>query len=104
MARKKTAPAVVGEGPRVGRRALSTHKRRSSWFQARAAWPIREASVEELVRERKRMPRPVPPAAPTPQAQWQCVGPTNIGGRVTSIIAHPADPNRIWVGAAGGGV
>jgi photosystem II stability/assembly factor-like uncharacterized protein len=35
---------------------------------------------------------------------WQCVGPTNIGGRVTSLACHPAQPDRIWAGAAGGGV
>lgn len=27
-----------------------------------------------------------------------------MGGRLTSIVCHPQDANRIWVGAAGGGV
>jgi photosystem II stability/assembly factor-like uncharacterized protein len=35
---------------------------------------------------------------------WEAIGPSNIGGRATSVVAHPADPNRIWLGAAGGGV
>ena len=35
---------------------------------------------------------------------WQEAGPTNIGGRTTSIIARPANPDNIIVGAAGGGV
>jgi photosystem II stability/assembly factor-like uncharacterized protein len=37
-------------------------------------------------------------------ADWECVGPTNIGGRMTSLICHPTRPDVIWAGAAGGGV
>jgi hypothetical protein len=32
------------------------------------------------------------------------VGPTNIGGRITSLACHPKHPERLWAGAAGGGV
>ena len=35
---------------------------------------------------------------------WTSAGPTNIGGRVTCIAVHPSQPNRIWIGAADGGV
>src|ERR1039457_2948916 len=31
-------------------------------------------------------------------------GGSNTAGRVTSLIAHPADPRRLWAGAATGGV
>lgn len=88
------------QGPRPPR--LSHHKSRSVWFQARAAWPVREAPVRSLVRERMRATKTLAPLAGT--AQWQCVGPTNIGGRLTSLVVHPSHPDRIWVGAAGGGV
>jgi photosystem II stability/assembly factor-like uncharacterized protein len=81
---------------------LSNHKSRSVWFQARAAWPVREAPVRALVRERIRAGKALAPLPGT--AQWQCVGPTNIGGRLTSLVAHPSQPDRIWAGAAGGGV
>ncbi len=37
-------------------------------------------------------------------AEWEPVGPTNIGGRITSLACHPTHPERIWAGAAGGGV
>ena len=30
--------------------------------------------------------------------------PTNIGGRLTCLACHPKHPERIWAGAAGGGV
>jgi photosystem II stability/assembly factor-like uncharacterized protein len=32
------------------------------------------------------------------------VGPVNIGGRMTAAVSHPTKPERIWAGAAGGGV
>ena len=31
---------------------LTSHKARSRWFQTRASWPVREAPVHRLVRER----------------------------------------------------
>ena len=72
------------------------------WFQQRAAWPLREASVMKLVAERERVEHILAPIAG--MTQWECVGPTNVGGRLTSLICHPTQPDTIWVGAAGGGV
>src|SRR6266550_5575390 len=80
----------------------SGHKRRSVWFQARSSWPLRDAPVHTLVTERNRVKREL--RAPKRAARWRCVGPTNIGGRMTSIVCHPEHPDRIWAGAAGGGV
>jgi photosystem II stability/assembly factor-like uncharacterized protein len=97
-----------GTGPRKQRRKglpgpkLSNHKARAGWLQARAAWPMREAPIRTVVRERGRSKKILPPAPGT--AQWELVGPTNIGGRMTSIVCHPKFPERIWIGAAGGGV
>jgi photosystem II stability/assembly factor-like uncharacterized protein len=78
------------------------HKRRSTWFQARASWPLREACVGKLVSERARVENEVAPAPG--MAQWENIGPTNIGGRITSLVCDPAKPDSIWAGAAGGGV
>lgn len=36
--------------------------------------------------------------------QWTWLGPGNIGGRLRSVLIDPANPQRMWVGAAGGGV
>lgn len=80
---------------------LSNHKARSLWFQARAAWPRREAPVEALVLERAKSNRELPEAT---QSEWSGVGPTNIGGRMTSIVCDPKAPEHIWAGSAGGGV
>ena len=80
----------------------TTHKTRSAWFQARATWPLREAPVHDLVAEHARVSISLAP--PPAATQWELVGPTNIGGRMTSIVCDPANPDVIWAGAAGGGV
>src|SRR5260370_41139998 len=99
------AKSTLARGPRKKRPGktpptrLSNHKARSQWFQARAAWPIREASVSKVVQERTRVAKSLPALDGT--AQWELVGPTNIGGRLTSLVCDPRNPDRIWVGAAG---
>lgn len=101
-------PASISRGPRKERRKgrpsprLSNHKARSVWFQARAAWPVREAPIANVIRQRVTSRKTLPAAPLT--VSWEGIGPTNIGGRLTSIVSHPKDPERIWVGAAGGGV
>jgi photosystem II stability/assembly factor-like uncharacterized protein len=35
---------------------------------------------------------------------WTSIGPDNLGGRLTSIVIHSTEPNKMWVGAAGGGI
>ena len=96
-------PVPRRKDAKVGAVRLTNHKVRSRWFQARASWPVREAPVNRLVRERARVEKSL--AAPANvTAQWECVGPTNIGGRITSLACNPRYPERIWAGAAGGGV
>ncbi len=110
-ARKKQTvkPGIVlAAGPRKQRKpgppdpVYSTHKKRTVWFQARASWPLREADVDNLIAERIRAQAlPAPPAA---APQWVSAGPTNIGGRCTSLACHPTNPDIVWIGSAGGGV
>lgn len=107
MAKRMTPvgnPAIV-RGRRKERKAgvpaprFTTHKARSLWFQSRAAWPYREANVGHLTAQRQKF-APAPAAAPA----WDMVGPSNIGGRCTSLAVHPTDPDIVFIGAAGGGV
>ena len=37
-------------------------------------------------------------------SEWLPVGPTNIGGRITALAAHPHIPGILYAGAAAGGV
>ncbi len=99
-------PRRLEPGPRKKRSSArvrrSNHKRRSVWFQSRVTWPVREAPIDALVRERAKAARALPKAAA--KSKWESVGPANIGGRCTSIVCDPQNPDHIWVGAAGGGV
>jgi photosystem II stability/assembly factor-like uncharacterized protein len=98
-------PARIEPGPRKKRAKgarpsqHTTHKVRAAWFQARASYPIREANVARLIAERAR----VRPAA-APAMNWTPIGPTNIGGRCTSLAVHPGNPDIVYIGSAGGGV
>jgi photosystem II stability/assembly factor-like uncharacterized protein len=35
---------------------------------------------------------------------WRCIGPANMGGRITAISAFEADPTTYWVATASGGL
>src|SRR5438105_2368892 len=77
----------------------TTHKVRAAWFQARASYPVREADVQKLIDERIRFEIPASKAV-----TWAPIGPTNIGGRCTALAVHPANPDIVYLGSAGGGV
>ena len=80
---------------------LSTHKKRSVWFQARTCWPVRDAPVRKLLEARAQAKAT---RALDTKARWENVGPSNIGGRTTCLVCHPQNADVIWIGAAGGGV
>jgi photosystem II stability/assembly factor-like uncharacterized protein len=99
---RKTPAMLERERTAADLSVVETHKARARWFQARESWPVREAPVDSLIKERTRAEFRTREAVRA--GNWQEAGPTNIGGRTTSIIAHPANPDNIIVGAAGGGV
>jgi len=35
---------------------------------------------------------------------WEWIGPGNIGGRIRSIVIHPTNPNKMWIGSVSGGI
>ena len=37
-------------------------------------------------------------------SSWNGLGPSNIGGRIRSILVHPTDPSFMWIGSVGGGI
>lgn len=96
---KKTTLAIDGrphkdESTEASGESTSTHKARSTWFQARESWPWREGPIDLLTSERARVAAEVPPAAGV--ASWEQVGPSNIGGRMTCAVCHPTSPDRLW--------
>jgi photosystem II stability/assembly factor-like uncharacterized protein len=82
---------------------LTLHKKRTAWFRSRITWPMREAPLQKLEAERRRVARTLP-VTPAVSTRWELAGPTNIGGRCTALVADPGNADRLWIGAAGGGV
>jgi photosystem II stability/assembly factor-like uncharacterized protein len=79
----------------------------NDWFHVQRAWPGVEINAEAraLALEEARALRA------TSRGKWQAgrdawseAGPLNIGGRVTALAVHPSLPQRIFAGAADGGV
>src|SRR5438552_17180636 len=35
---------------------------------------------------------------------WRCIGPANMGGRITAVSVFEADPSTYWVATASGGL
>lgn len=35
---------------------------------------------------------------------WVEIGPANVAGRSRSLLVHPSQPNKLWMGAVGGGI
>ncbi len=108
MATARAAGPKLTRGPRkrassdAAPERFATHKRRANWFQARASWPLREASATHVAAAR-RAARASLAAAPGMSA-WEQAGPTNIGGRLTSLAVDPRDADVVFAGSAGGGV
>ncbi|MDJ0839200.1 MAG: hypothetical protein QNK37_21970 [Acidobacteriota bacterium] len=103
MAYETVTPGPPKQPKRKTRRKqpeLSHHKKRSKWFAMRAAWPNREAAVAQLARARGQADHLLRKTTHT----WESAGPDNVGGRTTDLVCDPNDANRIWLGAAGGGV
>ena len=65
--------------------------------------------IKEMQAEQQRLAevaasREGPDVAGLAPGDWLWQGPGNIGGRIRSIVIHPTDPNKMWVGSVGGGI
>ena len=74
------------------------------WFFRQRAYPqgyidpqLRKASLMQAGQMRARLNPATAPA-------WQFRGPTNIGGRITTMAISQQDPDILYIGAADGGV
>jgi hypothetical protein len=47
---------------------------------------------------------PVDESAALRSAVWESIGPDNVGGRMLAVEVDPTNPDRIWAGAASGGL
>ena len=73
--------------------------------RARKHIELMKAAREERRRAREQagLPPEIYSAGISPDS-WEWLGPGNIGGRIRSIVIHPNEPNRMWVGSVGGGI
>ena len=78
----------------------TTHKERASWYFSRSTFPLRDApptAIEnywEHAHDFKYVPG----------VRWEESGPTNIPGRVTSLVATTWNSPTLYAGTAAGGV
>ena len=77
----------------------------SDWLYAQRVFPYdkinREAYMEAMHQAQSIQNQPLTLRNNT---QWTLAGPTNAGGRISSLAAHPSDAQTIYIGAAAGGV
>ena len=90
--RKTRHPAVSARNPSKNRR----------FFYQRVSFPMRDASPLELEKFWSRSAQDQ--SEINPDHHWDCAGPFNVAGRVTSLAIHPDDPNCWFAGSAAGGV
>lgn len=86
---------------RGGRRSEA---RDNDWFMLQRVYPNNDIAPGryDVAREAVRAMQSV--WTESGQPVWQPAGPTNIGGRITSLALHPVNTNIIYAGAAAGGV
>ncbi|MDY7108972.1 MAG: PDZ domain-containing protein [Planctomycetota bacterium] len=55
-------------------------------------------------KEKKAAVEPTLPADWIGALHWRCIGPANMGGRITDLAVYEADPNIWWAATASGGL
>ncbi len=94
---------VLHHGGSAPDRLTKPAKIPNDWFQMQRAWPHADinqsARLEAYAAARELRSRVLRDAA-----VWEPVGPTNVGGRIADVAAHPTDPLICYAGGAEGGV
>ncbi len=76
----------------------------SDWFYLQRAYPGNELKYEKYFEAVEHVKKQKSKFNPLSEKEWIQVGPTNIGGRITTLDVVPSNPNVILIGAAAGGV
>lgn len=77
-----------------------------AWERARQHVEMMKSSRDQRLRQRQEAGLPTAgiEAAGIDPGSWTWLGPGNVGGRIRSIVIHPTQPNRMWLGSVGGGI
>ncbi|MFO1412747.1 MAG: FG-GAP-like repeat-containing protein [Burkholderiales bacterium] len=65
---------------------------------------VRPDGLVKAFIERLGMIRPTARRAGIDTTSWSALGPSNVGGRLRSVLTHPTDPNLLLAGSVGGGI
>jgi photosystem II stability/assembly factor-like uncharacterized protein len=76
----------------------------NDWFMLQRVYP--HDDVDPVLYERARQSLRVHALnkAASVIPKWKSIGPSNVGGRITSLALHPTNPKILYAGAAAGGV
>jgi photosystem II stability/assembly factor-like uncharacterized protein len=75
----------------------------NDWFFLQRSYPGKTINYEAW-RQAQQQAETLKRRANENAVLWQEAGPTNVGGRITALAVHPSFPQRIYMGAADGGV
>ncbi|MBC8384728.1 MAG: hypothetical protein H8E57_04315, partial [Candidatus Cloacimonetes bacterium] len=75
----------------------------NEWMAYQRTYPNNEIDQEAYIEGMKQASQ-LHNQASNIRYEWELVGPTNTGGRITDLAVHPNSPETIYVGAASGGV
>jgi photosystem II stability/assembly factor-like uncharacterized protein len=74
----------------------------NDWFMTQRSFPREDIPLRVLENAKSEMKTRF--AINKSSGMWTLAGPTNIGGRITSLIIHPTNENIFYAGSASGGV
>ncbi len=78
-------------------------KQPNEYFHFQRAWPHHDIPAGAFANALEQARR-LEPSLRSAGVSWEEAGPTNVGGRITAMAVDPNDNQRIWIGAADGGV
>lgn len=61
-------------------------------------------TIESKAAEQASAVRPTMPAEWAKALEWRCIGPANMGGRITALAVYEKDPSTWWAATASGGL
>jgi len=75
----------------------------NDWMAMQRAYPHGDIKVSSY-REGMHQAKDLHNKSPEMRNEWELLGPTNIGGRITDIAVHPSEPFTWYIGGATGGI
>jgi len=98
--RQNNADSYLIEGPALLEEPNAVP---NDWMAMQRAFPHGDINVSSY-REGMKQARAIHKSSPKMRNNWELLGPTNIGGRITDIAVHPDEPFTWYIGAATGGI